>query len=225
MIAGAGSGKTNTLAHRVARLLINGADAHRILLPAFTRRAVIDTSIVRVHQHAACIARPKHPPVIWCFNTEWMDEHCFRVFGRASVELGLTADPARYLLKRSPPAKLVGHDNPYFLNQRLTAHQGLFLLAGDICGLFCENLKSMKGWDSDENVLKLHLRFDDIERVKDVQENECKFHGALSRACRRQQWRHAISALSGLVLRVEQPHSSSASCVRGRPIEGSRHER
>src|SRR5579884_1369217 len=32
IIAGAGSGKTNTLAHRVAHLIINGADPRRILL-------------------------------------------------------------------------------------------------------------------------------------------------------------------------------------------------
>ncbi|KFL31134.1 ATP-dependent DNA helicase [Devosia riboflavina] len=39
VIAGAGSGKTNTLAHRVAHLIANGADARRILLVTFSRRA------------------------------------------------------------------------------------------------------------------------------------------------------------------------------------------
>ena len=39
MIAGAGSGKTNTLAHRVAHLIVNGADPRRILLMTFSRRA------------------------------------------------------------------------------------------------------------------------------------------------------------------------------------------
>jgi DNA helicase-2/ATP-dependent DNA helicase PcrA len=39
IIAGAGSGKTNTLAHRVAHLIVNGADPHRILLMTFSRRA------------------------------------------------------------------------------------------------------------------------------------------------------------------------------------------
>src|SRR6516225_3411609 len=39
VIAGAGSGKTNTLAHRVAHLIVNGADPHRILLLTFSRRA------------------------------------------------------------------------------------------------------------------------------------------------------------------------------------------
>lgn len=39
VIAGAGSGKTNTLAHRVAHLIVNGADPRRILLMTFSRRA------------------------------------------------------------------------------------------------------------------------------------------------------------------------------------------
>ena len=39
VIAGAGSGKTNTIAHRVAHLLVGGADPCRILLMTFSRRA------------------------------------------------------------------------------------------------------------------------------------------------------------------------------------------
>ncbi|CAN5920314.1 ATP-dependent helicase [soil metagenome] len=39
VIAGAGSGKTSTLAHRVARLIAHGTDPQRILLLTFSRRA------------------------------------------------------------------------------------------------------------------------------------------------------------------------------------------
>jgi DNA helicase-2/ATP-dependent DNA helicase PcrA len=39
VIAGAGSGKTNTLAHRVVNLILNGVDPRRILLMTFSRRA------------------------------------------------------------------------------------------------------------------------------------------------------------------------------------------
>ncbi len=42
IIAGAGSGKTNTLAHRVAHLLAQGADPQRVLLLTFTRRAAAE---------------------------------------------------------------------------------------------------------------------------------------------------------------------------------------
>ena len=39
IIAGAGSGKTNTLAHRVAHLIAQGADPRRMMLLTFSRRA------------------------------------------------------------------------------------------------------------------------------------------------------------------------------------------
>jgi DNA helicase-2/ATP-dependent DNA helicase PcrA len=42
VIAGAGSGKTTTLAHRVAHLLVQGADPRRILLMTFSRRAATE---------------------------------------------------------------------------------------------------------------------------------------------------------------------------------------
>src|ERR1700752_2354123 len=50
VIAGAGSGKTNTLAHRVAHLIVNGADAQRILLMTFSRRAAqeMDRRVERI---------------------------------------------------------------------------------------------------------------------------------------------------------------------------------
>jgi DNA helicase II / ATP-dependent DNA helicase PcrA len=44
VIAGAGSGKTKTLAHRVAHLIVNGADPGRILLLTFSRRAAAELS-------------------------------------------------------------------------------------------------------------------------------------------------------------------------------------
>jgi DNA helicase II / ATP-dependent DNA helicase PcrA len=42
VIAGAGSGKTNTLAHRVAHLVACGADPQRLLLLTFSRRAAME---------------------------------------------------------------------------------------------------------------------------------------------------------------------------------------
>src|SRR4051794_8164034 len=42
VIAVAGSGKTNTLAHRVAHLILRGTDPRRILLMTFSRRAAAE---------------------------------------------------------------------------------------------------------------------------------------------------------------------------------------
>src|SRR5262245_45712853 len=42
ILAGAGSGKTNTLAHRVAHLILHGIDPRRIMLLTFSRRAAAE---------------------------------------------------------------------------------------------------------------------------------------------------------------------------------------
>jgi DNA helicase-2/ATP-dependent DNA helicase PcrA len=61
IIAGAGSGKTNTLAHRVAHLILNGIDPRRMMLLTFSRRAAsemmrrverIGAAMVAVHPGA-----------------------------------------------------------------------------------------------------------------------------------------------------------------------------
>ena len=57
VIAGAGSGKTNTLAHRVAHLIVNGADPRRILLLTFSRRAAAEMA-----RRVERIARQGHGP-------------------------------------------------------------------------------------------------------------------------------------------------------------------
>ena len=44
ILAGAGTGKTNTLAHRAAHLVLNGVDPARILMLTFTRRAAQEMS-------------------------------------------------------------------------------------------------------------------------------------------------------------------------------------
>src|SRR5262245_40222892 len=57
IIAGAGSGKTNTLAHRVAHLIVCGADPRRILLMTFSRRAAGEMTR-RVERIAADVLGP-----------------------------------------------------------------------------------------------------------------------------------------------------------------------
>jgi DNA helicase-2/ATP-dependent DNA helicase PcrA len=62
VIAGAGSGKTNTLAHRVAHLLAMGADPDRILLLTFSRRAA-DEMTRRVQRIASQVS-PRHARLV-----------------------------------------------------------------------------------------------------------------------------------------------------------------
>ena len=60
IIAGAGTGKTNTLVHRLAHLVVGGTDPRRILLMTFSRRAAAEM-VHRVGVIAADVLGPKAP--------------------------------------------------------------------------------------------------------------------------------------------------------------------
>jgi len=60
IIAGAGTGKTNTLAHRVAHVILAGAPPERILLLTFTRRAAVE--MTRRAQRILAVARVSKQP-------------------------------------------------------------------------------------------------------------------------------------------------------------------
>jgi DNA helicase-2/ATP-dependent DNA helicase PcrA len=68
VIAGAGSGKTSTLAHRVAALIAHGADPREILLLTFSRRAAVEMTR-RVERIVAAMARSRAmqaaPSLVW----------------------------------------------------------------------------------------------------------------------------------------------------------------
>jgi DNA helicase-2/ATP-dependent DNA helicase PcrA len=53
IVAGAGTGKTNTLAHRVAHLIVQGADPQRMMLLTFSRRAAVEMTrrVERIAAH------------------------------------------------------------------------------------------------------------------------------------------------------------------------------
>ncbi|MCK9983683.1 MAG: DNA helicase II / ATP-dependent DNA helicase PcrA [Azoarcus sp.] len=94
VIAGAGSGKTSTLAHRVAHLLASGADPGRILLLTFSRRAA-DEMNRRVARIVAQLAKSR--PRLAGASLEWsgtfhgIGARLLREFaGRIGLEPGFT---------------------------------------------------------------------------------------------------------------------------------------
>ena len=95
VIAGAGTGKTTTLAHRVARLVVDGADPSRILLLTFTRRAAREmadrarTLVGRVDHARAASLR-------WAGTFHSVANRLLRLHGGS---IGL--DPAFTILDRS----------------------------------------------------------------------------------------------------------------------------
>ena len=86
VIAGAGSGKTNTLAHRVARLVLDGADPKRIMLATFSRRAAAELNrrVERIlHRdlgpEAAAAATPAYAGTFHALGARLLREYAERI--------------------------------------------------------------------------------------------------------------------------------------------------
>jgi len=105
VIAGAGSGKTNTLAHRVAHLIVKGADPRRILLMTFSRRAAAEMTR-RVERIAARVMGDK--AVTLTEGLSWAGTfHAIgaRLLRDYALEIGL--DPAFTIHDREDSADLM----------------------------------------------------------------------------------------------------------------------
>src|SRR5690606_39157840 len=105
VIAGAGSGKTNTLAHRVAHLIVNGADPRRTLLMTFSRRAAAAMT-KRVERIAARVMGDKAATLTEGLN--WAGTfHAIgaRLLRDYALEIGL--DPAFTIHDREDSADLM----------------------------------------------------------------------------------------------------------------------
>jgi DNA helicase-2/ATP-dependent DNA helicase PcrA len=100
VIAGAGSGKTKTLAHRVAHLILGGADPQRILLLTFTRRAAAE--MTRRAQGILAGARGGSARLPWSGTFHGIANRLLRLHARS---LGL--DPSFTVLDRSDAADLL----------------------------------------------------------------------------------------------------------------------
>ena len=99
VIAGAGSGKTMTLAHRVAHLVLSGIDPRRILLLTFTRRAAAE--MIRRAERIVGASRP-HTHVSWAGTFHSIANRLLRLHGE-----GVGLDPSFSVLDRGDSEDLL----------------------------------------------------------------------------------------------------------------------
>jgi len=96
VIAGAGSGKTMTLAARVARVVLAGADPSRILLLTFSRRAAreMETRVGRTLHEAFGLAPLQGAPRLpWCGTFHSIGARLLRIHaGRIGLDESFTVD-------------------------------------------------------------------------------------------------------------------------------------
>ena len=107
VIAGAGSGKTKTLAHRVAHLIVNGVDPQRLLLLTFSRRAAIEMTR-RVEKITAAALGTENCDLPWSGTFHAIGARLLREY---ASRIGLK--PSFTILDRSDAAdlmNLVRHD-------------------------------------------------------------------------------------------------------------------
>ncbi len=86
VVAGAGSGKTAVLAHRVAALILAGADPKRIMLATFSRRAAAELCrrverllARRVAPEAAAVATPAYAGTFHAIGARLLREYALRL--------------------------------------------------------------------------------------------------------------------------------------------------
>jgi DNA helicase-2/ATP-dependent DNA helicase PcrA len=109
ILAGAGTGKTNTLAHRAAHLVLNGTDPARILMLTFTRRAAQEM-IRRAHGIVAEVMidrgragdRSVVSRLIWSGTFHSVGNRVLRLYAKH-----LSLDPNFTVLDRSDAADLM----------------------------------------------------------------------------------------------------------------------
>ena len=125
IIAGAGSGKTNTLAHRVAHLIVNGADPRGLLLMTFSRRAASEMTR-RVERIARSVLGDKAAimtdALTWAGTFHGMGARLLR---EHAEQIGL--DPAFTIHDREDSAdlmNLVRHELGFSKTQSRFPHEG-----------------------------------------------------------------------------------------------------
>src|SRR6202030_2836948 len=104
VIAGAGSGKTNTLAHRVAHLIVNGADPRKILLMTFSRLAAAEMArrVERIARRVIGDSAGVMTDALWAGTFHGIGARLLRDYAR---EIGL--DPAFTIHDREDSADLM----------------------------------------------------------------------------------------------------------------------
>ncbi len=131
VIAGAGSGKTYTLAARVARLVLAGADPQRVLLLTFSRRAAqaMEQRVGRVLHQALGFAATQRPPALrWAGTFHGIGSRLLREY---APRIGL--DDAFTILDRGDAEDLMGLVRQ---DQGLAAQRQRFPLKGTCLAIY-----------------------------------------------------------------------------------------
>lgn len=110
--------------------------------------------------------------VVWCLNTVWNYKAAVEIAGKDEIK-ARNVDKLRtdesfrplYMPKKTRK-KFAYAENSTQLNERLIIQQGVFMCPGDVGATFLENLKAMRDWESEQNILKLRLKMTPQELIR-----------------------------------------------------------
>ena len=142
VIAGAGSGKTNTLAHRVGCLIASGVDPRSILLLTFSRRAAVEMCrrvegiIARLGERWASVA---HTALPWAGTFHGIGARLLREYAE---RCGL--DPAFTILDREDAADLL---NLVRAELKLNDREQRFPLKATCLAIYSSAVNTQRGLD------------------------------------------------------------------------------
>jgi DNA helicase II / ATP-dependent DNA helicase PcrA len=178
VIAGAGSGKTNTLAHRVAHLVARGADPYRILLLTFTARAADEMCrrVVRILARLADAGRAAGAAagvsIPWSGTFHSVGARLLREYaGRIGLE------PAFTIHDREDSAdlmNLVRHELGFSSKDKRFPLKGtclaIYSTVVNTCGTFTDVLQSNYPWcaEWEEDLKRLFLAYVEAKQVQHV---------------------------------------------------------
>ncbi|WP_414652339.1 ATP-dependent helicase [Ideonella sp.] len=141
VIAGAGAGKTMTLAARVARLVQEGADPNRLLLLTFSRRAAqeMQQRVAALLQAALGLAPGAAPLLPWAGTFHAIGARLLR---EQAARLGLSEDFS--ILDRGDAEDLMGWSREV---QGLSSRDKRFPLKGTCLGVYSRTVNSQAPLD------------------------------------------------------------------------------
>ena len=100
---------------------------------------------------------------VWAINMGWIVEKSKAKFIKGSTAWKflnefVTEEKEKQFKKvymRVNPKRFACPQNPFRLNERLTIQKGVFMCPGDVTLSFEENLRSLPGWNKEQNIKKI----------------------------------------------------------------------
>ena len=100
---------------------------------------------------------------IWALNMEWTVEESKAKFKKGTLAWKFLQEfvteekekQFKTVYMGAKPKRFACPQNPFRLNERLTIQKGVFMCPGNVSLSFEENLRSLRGWNKDQNIVKI----------------------------------------------------------------------